>query len=222
MVVLPSGGFQYELQILEYIAIGQQLVVLENDAHAPAKVRDVLASDFGQVEACDPPFAFDQRQFGVQGFHQRTFARPYAADQVDQFAGPDGKVHVRKHQVAIVPLFTEAGLLERVPGVVNRNVPEFDDGIWFHNTANLTLQRYRIVQLCPAFVDEVLIILADNIEDSLWLLTFGRENSICMIDFEKVILPIFTSLFCIFAFPSDLMMKNRNHYGCISKYKATL
>lgn len=91
-----------------------------------------------------------------------------------------------------------------------------------HYFRNFTLQRYRIVQLCPAFVDEVLIILADNIEDSLWLLTFGRENSICMIDFEKVILPIFTSLFCIFAFPSDLMMKNRNHYGCISKYKATL
>ena len=59
-----------------------------------------------------------------------------------------------------------------------------------HSFRNFFIQRYRIVQLCPAFVDEVLIILADNIEDSLWLLTFGRENSICMIDFEKVILPI--------------------------------
>ena len=64
-LVAPPGGPEHVVQVEEGVAVGEQLVVLEDDADAAAQVGDVLAAQAAQVEARDISLSGKELHLGI-------------------------------------------------------------------------------------------------------------------------------------------------------------
>ena len=110
VALLPSRGLQHKLEVLAHSAVGQQLEVLEHDAHLPSQGRHMLALQCQQVAIEHSGIVgLVDIQLLVDGLQQRTLARPYPADDVDELALVDLQVDVGKHTRAVE--LTDVGIL---------------------------------------------------------------------------------------------------------------
>ena len=103
--VLPARGFHDITQILEYVAVGEQLQVLEYDADIAAQIRYFPAFQTAQIESCHHALAFEQRYFGIQGLQQRTFAAADATYQLYELAAADFHIDLRQNEFALLDAF---------------------------------------------------------------------------------------------------------------------
>ena len=63
--MLPARGLHHVVKIHKDVAVGEQLVVLEDDADAAAQVGDVLAAQAAQVEARDISLSGKELHLGI-------------------------------------------------------------------------------------------------------------------------------------------------------------
>ena len=70
-LIFPTRRLHHEVEILEYVAIVQQLIILEYDTDLTAQMRDILAAQFTQVETRDATLARQERHLGIQRLQKR-------------------------------------------------------------------------------------------------------------------------------------------------------
>ena len=100
--LLPARRFQHKLEVLPHRAVGQQLEVLEDDAHLSAQCRHMLPLQREQVVVEDLSLiSFVNIQLLIDGFQQRALAGTHAADDVDELSVVHLKVNVREYGCAI-------------------------------------------------------------------------------------------------------------------------
>ncbi len=92
-LILPSGGFEHEAEILLDAAVHQQLEILENHAETAAQIGDILLPDADKVIAADLGAAFQDRILGYHRADDGSLAGADFADDVDEVAGED--VHIQ-------------------------------------------------------------------------------------------------------------------------------
>lgn len=124
-LLLPARRLHHVIEVHEDVAVGQQLVVLEDDADFAAQVGDIPASEPAQVESGHIALTREQRHLGVERLEQRALAAAHAPEQIDELALGDGEAHLRKHHFALAELFGLRPASERGIGVVDCRILEF-------------------------------------------------------------------------------------------------
>ena len=128
----PACGPHHVVEVLEHVAVGQQLIVLEDDADLPAQIGYLPAAQFPQIETHDAPFADQELDIRIQCFQQGTLPAPHAADQIDELALFDREVDLRKYQLARAHQPFGRLPAERIFGMIDRDVPQLDNAFSAH------------------------------------------------------------------------------------------
>lgn len=98
----PSGSFEYELEVVVDGAVGEELEILEHDAHASSQERDIGGAQIEEVVASDEAgFAFEG-EFGVECFEEAGFAAADTAYEVDELSLFDFEVYVAEDDVVLL------------------------------------------------------------------------------------------------------------------------
>ena len=152
LFALPARGLHHIIEVHEDVAVGEQLVVLKDDADTAAQVGDVPEAQAAQVEPGDVPLAREQLHFGIEGFEQGAFSASDATDQVYELARGDREVDFRKDHFALSQEFLFRTAAEWIVGVVNRRVAESDNifVICLHADIKVSLRHQRYAKYRPA------------------------------------------------------------------------
>ena len=98
-LVLPACGFEHEEQVVFYGAVGEQLIVLEDNAQPAAEVRQFAASDLRHVLSEYHCRAARDGERTIDGLEQAGLAATHLTEQVDEFAIAHLQIHVLEHDM---------------------------------------------------------------------------------------------------------------------------
>ena len=94
LLVFPSGRAEDEQEVLLYRTVGEQFIILKDDAQTATEVRQFAAADGTHVVVQHLRLAADDRQRAVERLHQRGLAATDFALEINHLPALNGQVHV--------------------------------------------------------------------------------------------------------------------------------
>ena len=96
-LVVPSCGFEHEVEVVVYVAVNEELEILEYDADAFAQGRNLAPTDACEVIAQHFGAAAVYVQLAIHGLQEARLTRTYLTDEVYELAFLNLQVDILLH-----------------------------------------------------------------------------------------------------------------------------